>query len=167
MSPCKRLNKLLIFSCTVFILPFSACTDLLDEEMKKNKETVRFYIEEKWNRFDTTGLDTLIARNGTWSLGAEERPWGLEKEKAALMLWKKHYPGLNHTIEHIFAEGDRVVVRLTYARPPFDTVNLSRKARKKMKINEMKIFRLKNSRIIEMWSEYDTYKVIEKKEMEE
>ena len=81
---------------------------------ESNKQLVRRYYEELWNRWDFALADTLIdadiACRG--SLGTEVKGRAgftgyMESVRAA-------FPDFHNTIEEMIAEGDTVAARLTY-----------------------------------------------------
>jgi predicted SnoaL-like aldol condensation-catalyzing enzyme len=112
-----------------------------------NKEIVRRFFEEVFNKRNITYLDGLITPNYT-NHNASIQVKGPEGLKRAIEAQFKAFPDLHTTLEDIIAEGDKVVVRCIDHFTRQDGVKVS--------ITWIEIIRLENGKLAEAWAEMDT-----------
>jgi len=114
--------------------------------IQENKELVRRYNEEIWNRHNLEKYDEFVSGDVP-----------LEHVQQFLSA----FPDVQITIEDLIAEGDKVVARL-YAtatntgpfagQPPIG---------KKVEINSIRIYRIADNRIVETWAMQDRLGLME------
>jgi len=107
---------------------------------EQNKAVVRRFIEEVLNNQNAALVDELLAPDYVNHLV----PGGREAFKQFFPMMRSAFPDLkiHYHIEHLIAEGDRVVVRLTY---------LYTNAGKEATGSGLAEFRLANGKIVEDW----------------
>ena len=79
--------------------------------IEENKAIVRRVIEEGWNKGNLVVFDELVT---TDVVHQGNKTHGLEAFKKTISADMTAYPDLQMTIEDMFAEGDKVVVRYTF-----------------------------------------------------
>ena len=107
---------------------------------EQNKAVVRRFIEEVLNNQNAALVDELLAPDYVNHLV----PGGREAFKQFFPMMRSAFPDLkiHYHIEHLIAEGDRVVVRLTY---------LYTNAGKEATGSGLSEYRLVNGKIVEDW----------------
>jgi len=139
------------------ILVFHGCCDPQKTQTAEHKATVRYFLEDAWNRCDSSRFHEIISSNGSWYLGGKKYPWNPHVEAEIMVWWWKICPDYKYTLEDIFGEGDKVVVRLTFSGTPRDTLMGIPPTGKHFSTTEMQIFRFSEGKMIENWAEYDKY----------
>jgi steroid delta-isomerase-like uncharacterized protein len=83
--------------------------------LTQNKALVRRYYDEMWNRWDLVLAQELIAADISFrgSLGTSVR--GREGFIQYMQSVRGAFPDFHNDVEELIAEGDSVVVRLTYS----------------------------------------------------
>ena len=121
-----------------------------------NKDLVRRYCEDLWNRWDLTVVEELISSEIAFrdSLGMTAR--GLEGFTGYVAAVRAAFPDFHNTIEEIIAEGDKVVARLTYRGTHqghlFGIVPTGRQ----VVYSGIAIFRIAGGKIVDGWVIGDT-----------
>ena len=112
--------------------------------VQDNREIVRRYFEQVWNRGDMQAANEVLAYNFSLSCGALE---GREAIKMFISEFRSVFPDVHFTILSMLNEGDKVVVSwvLTGANP-------DKAARPTTGLG---IYRIANDRIAEAWAHTD------------
>ncbi len=107
---------------------------------EQNKAVVRRFIESTLNNMDATLVDELFAPNYVNHLA----PGGREGFKQFFTMLRSAFPDLkfHFSIEHLIAEGDHVVARIT-----FHFTNAGKEAT----ASDLSEYRLANGKIVEDW----------------
>ena len=114
---------------------------------KDNKESVRHFFEEVFNRRNLALIDDFIAPNYTNHNSAIPIS-GPAGAKQSIGTYLKAFPTCHTTIEDIIAEGDKVVVRAAdHLTRPSDGA--------KVTLPWIEILRLENGKAVEAWFEGD------------
>jgi predicted ester cyclase len=117
---------------------------------EQNKAVVRRFIESTLNNLDTALVDELFAPDYVNHL----MPGGREGFKQFLPVLRSAFPDLKmHTsIEHLIAEGDYVVARIT-----FHYTNAGKEATG----SGLSEYRLANGKIVEDWPPSDSASLLQ------
>lgn len=118
-----------------------------------NKATVRRWFAEMINTNNAGIADELIdAHYVNHFLPGQTGP---DVERQIMTLFFSAFPDLQGTIEDLFAEGDRVAVRLTWRGTNSGSFNGMPPTNKKVAFGTTNIFRLVNGKIAENWPQVD------------
>ncbi len=115
----KQPMKHSLLAVTLFTV-FTGCTDkaVLCATDEHNKQLVRTYFNEAWNKGNVSVLDTLLSKdyiNHTPSV--PNPPQGPEGLKPIIKAIRTAFPDLHYEIKDLIATPDRVVARVP-ARTP-------------------------------------------------
>ena len=123
--------------------------------IEENKAIVRRYIEEVYNGGNAKVIDELI--DPGYVHYARARPvWsGPQGTKEAIATWFSAFPDMYNGIEDVVAEGDKVVVRLSFRGTHTGTMLGHPPTGKEVATTEIVIFRLTDGKIVETWEEWD------------
>jgi steroid delta-isomerase-like uncharacterized protein len=83
-------------------------------DTEANKAVVRRYMEEFWNKGDMDTADEIIDPEYIHYSAGVPDVIGLEDAKQSIAEFRTAFPDLQWTVDDIFAEGDKVVVRETF-----------------------------------------------------
>ena len=125
---------------------------------QQNKELIRRWFEEVWNRGSADALNEILASNAKIhnlptdpSCGqngpCEFQPL-VEKFRSAL-------PDLNITVDDMIAEGDKVVARCTVRGTHRGDALGFAPTEKAVEITGITIARIENNQIVEGWNNFD------------
>lgn len=123
--------------------------------IEENKAIVRRHFEEIWNqkRFDLA--DELVATDYLSHLPLPGQPAGIEGFKYAVQMLLTAFPDLQHTIEDMIAEDDKVVSRLRVKgthQAPFRGILPTGRI---VTWTGIRILRLREGKICENWANWD------------
>lgn len=85
--------------------------------VERNKATVRRFIDEIWTKGNLSVIDENSAATLAVHDPAAPRPLSPREYKDNIAMLRAAFPDLQFTVEDLFAEGDRVVVRWTIRGP--------------------------------------------------
>jgi predicted ester cyclase len=109
----KKSHQFLLFAFLTPIL-FTQCAAVKHQKMaEQNKETVRLWFEEGWNKNRNEELITTCFSEN-WSDGNPLRPdqiEGFEGMKQLIRSYRDAFPDSHFTITHLFADKDNVAIR--------------------------------------------------------
>src|SRR5713101_3241137 len=80
---------------------------------EENKAIARRYWDEGWGTGNVAIVDEIFAPDNIFHPGVGTASRGTEAQKRGPTRWRTAFPDLRATIEDIFAEGDKVIVRWT------------------------------------------------------
>lgn len=81
---------------------------------EENKAVTRRFIDEVLNKRNLEAVDKYISPRIVDHSLPPGSPQGIEGVKQGLAMWFGAFPDLHGTIEDLIAEGDKVVVRMTF-----------------------------------------------------
>ena len=121
-----------------------------------NKEISRRFIEELWNRRKLSLADELVDKNCiTHQLrSGGDTPGvlrGSEEMKSRVKEWTTAFPDLRFMIEHMIAEGDRVMMQIIALGTHKGSWQGIPPTGKEVTIRVSVIQRIKDKRIVEDW----------------
>ena len=124
---------------------------------EENKAIVRRYLDEIWNKGNVDYLDVVAAPDYARYLVGQDQPLDRESQKRRLSGFLAALPDHRLTVEDLFAEGDRVVFRLTIRGTHQSTLLGVAPTGKSMTIYAIDITRLVDGKIVEHWGIMDTF----------
>jgi steroid delta-isomerase-like uncharacterized protein len=124
---------------------------------EQNKALVRQLIEEVFNRGNMSLIDELLAPD---FLEREEMPPGMPRDREGVRLattiLHNAFPNFKASINDIFAEGDKVVIRLPWSGTQMGEFMGIPPAGKSMSIGVIDIFRIDAGKFVEHWGLMDS-----------
>lgn len=128
---------------------------------EQNKALVRQFIEEVFNQGNISRINELLAPD---FVEHEELP-GLppDRESVTLMLTmlRNAFPDFKATIGDVIAEGDKVVVRMTWTGTQQGEFMGLPPSGKPMSMGVIDIFRMEKGKVMEHWGLSDTMAMME------
>ena len=117
---------------------------------EKNKETIRRIYDELWNGRRLEVADEVIAAGAVnYDTGLAPQPFGPEEMKGTVGMVTAGFPDNRHEVEDVIAEGDTVVLRCTLTGTNDGPFMGMPATGKKIKVNEIHIYRLKDGKAVE------------------
>ena len=124
--------------------------------IEQNKAVARRLIEDVFNQGDISLVDELIAPD---FVEHEEMPPGMpsgrEGNKAATAMLRSAFPDFKATIDDMVAEGDKVVLRLTWSGTQEGEFMGMPPSGKRFSISVFDILRIDGGKIVEHWGQMD------------
>jgi steroid delta-isomerase-like uncharacterized protein len=121
---------------------------------EQNKDVARRFIDEVFVRQDPDAVDELAAADftpHTWG----PTPPGRAALREAMQRAGRGVSDPQFTIEDMIAEGDKVAVRLTSSATHSGTFMSKPATGRRYTIQEIHIFRIRDSQVTEHWHEFD------------
>jgi steroid delta-isomerase-like uncharacterized protein len=135
----------------LFVIPIYA-----QSTASSNKEAVRIYIEEAWNKKKVDKLESLLADSTIFHVNNFYSPSGnKETTTQSINEWHTALPDFKYVIRNIISEGDFVFTNLQFTgthKAKFSGID---PLNNKVDISEMFLFQFKNNRIVEIWVVWD------------
>lgn len=124
-----------------------------------NRELVRRFYEELWNRFDASRIPELLdpAFRFRGSLGIETV--GHAAFADYMNLVRRAFPDFTNIVEEILCEGNRAFARLTYRGTHEGEVLGFAPTRRRIEYSGAARFRFEGGRIAELWVLGDLYRL--------
>ena len=125
---------------------------------EENKQLVRRWFEEVWNKGRADAIDEMFAENGI-AHGLSDDPanpiTGPKGFKPFHVLFRDAFPNMNIVVEDMVAEGDRVAARCS-VRGRHEGDFLGRSATQSpVDFTGMTIVRIDKGKIVEAWNNFD------------
>jgi steroid delta-isomerase-like uncharacterized protein len=127
----------------------------------ENKEVIRRYYGELWNRWEFALIDTLLSPDCTFrgSLGIDATGHAGFKEYMETV--QAAFPDFHNAIEELIAEGNTVIARLTYHGTHRGTLFGISATNRRIAYSGVAIFTLDQGRIARGWVLGDRYGLLE------
>jgi steroid delta-isomerase-like uncharacterized protein len=119
---------------------------------EQNKAIVRQMVEEIFNRGNVSRLDEFVAPD---FVEHEELPPGMDAKQMFTML-RSAFPDFKATIEHLIAEGDKVVMYMTWTGTQKGEFMGVPPTGKSISIGVIDIIRLAEGKFVEHWGIMDS-----------
>ena len=132
----------------------SALEDIRDTE-QANKEIVARFIEEFKNKANHDIVDELLAPDFVHHLADPRLPPGRDAIKLLGQSIVAGFPDVRATVEELLADGDKVIERTTARATNTGEFNGIPATGNPVTWTEIHIYRLKDGKIAEQWSEID------------
>jgi len=121
--------------------------------LEENKAIVRRFIEAE-NKRNLDSMDEFIAPDFV-SIESDTPTRGLEIYKQGIKTFTKAFPDLRGTIEDIIAEGDKVMARVKYTGTNTGEYLGLAPTGKKISMKAVAIYRIVDTKVVEMRSFID------------
>ena len=118
---------------------------------EQNKALVRQLIEEVMNRGNISLVDEIMPPDFVDHEGAPRLPPTREGFKQSVPMLRSGIPDFNATIDDVVAEGDRVVIRMTWRGTQTGEFMGMPPTGKSISVGVIDIFRIAGGKIVEHW----------------
>jgi steroid delta-isomerase-like uncharacterized protein len=128
---------------------------------EENKAMARRYWDEGWNTGNVAMFDEIFAPDIIFHPDWGPAARGIESHKQGPTIWRTAFPDFHATIEDIFAEGDKVVVRWTVRGTHRGNLELGSMGMtvpptgKHISFAGMDIFHFRGGKSVELWRNWD------------
>jgi predicted ester cyclase len=119
--------------------------------LEENKELIKSFVEEVFNKHNLTAIDKYHATNLTNGSGKT-----VESFKQSLTALFSGFPDLHVNIEHILAENNFVLVFLNFTGTHKADFQGMPSTNNRMTIRSADLYRIENGMIIEHWDVVDS-----------
>lgn len=117
---------------------------------EENKAVVRRIYEELWDGRNLQVADEIIARGGlNYDTGLTAHPFGPEEMKGTVRMVTAAFPDNRHEVQDIFAEGDRVMARVTLTGTHEGEFMGIPPTGRRIEVNEIHVYRLRDGKAVE------------------
>ena len=124
---------------------------------EQDKALIRRFIEEIFNRGNMSLADEILAPN---FVEHEELPAGIPKGREGVIVMttmlRSAFPDFKATIEDILAEGDKVVIRMTWSGTQKGEFMGIPATGKSISIGVIDIIRIAGGKLVEHWGQMDS-----------
>jgi steroid delta-isomerase-like uncharacterized protein len=125
--------------------------------IEQDKALVRRFVEEIFNRGNMSVVDELFAPD---FVEHEELPAGIPNDRESVVqlttMLRSAFPDFNATIDDIIAEGDKVVIRMTWRGTQQGEFLGVPPTGKSVSIGVIDIIRMANGKVVEHWGQMDS-----------
>lgn len=123
---------------------------------EKNKFIIRHWLEEGWSKGNVAVADDLIDPNFiVHGAGGQATLSGPDGVKQLVLTWRNGFPDGQMIIEDMFAEGDKVAIRMTWRGTHTGEFYSIAPTGKHVNVTSIGIDRIANGKIVEGWGEVD------------
>ena len=126
-----------------------------------NKQISRRIFEEVWNNKKVDVVDELMAENYVHHDPQSTIPGGVNGYKEFVHYYLHAFPDLRFTLEDEISEGDTVVTRWTVTGTHQGDLNGLASTGKGISVTGMTMARVRNGRVVESWSNWDTLGMVQ------
>ena len=135
------------------VAPYSREASMADDE---NKQVVRRFYEELWNRGNLDAADELVAPDYVrHDLRPGDAPPGPAGQKAVAEKFRAAFPDVSLEVEALVAEGDLVVARWTMFGTHIGAWGDSAPTGRSVRFSGVNFFRIADHKIAEIWNVRD------------
>lgn len=120
-------------------------------QVGRNKEIIRRYIDEVWNGQQFALIDEILAPDLVCHEPDGTDVQGNQRFRQVIPMLRKAFPDLHLTIEELVAQEDRVAFQLTIRGTHEGEFAGIAPTHKRVTATEMFIMRLSGERIVEYW----------------
>jgi steroid delta-isomerase-like uncharacterized protein len=124
---------------------------------EQNKQLFRQFIEQVFNQGNVSVIDELLAPD---FVEREELPPGLPRDREGVrqmtLMLRSAFPDFKATIEDMVAEGDKLVVRMTWSGTQNGEFMGMPPSGKRMSIGVIDIVRMSGGKFAEHWGLMDS-----------
>ena len=124
--------------------------------IEENKAIIRRWLEEGWSKGNLAVADELIGTNFVvHGAGGQAISSGPEGVKQLVATWRTGFPDGQMSIDDLLAEGDKVVIRMTWRGTHKGHFYGIAPTGKRVEVTSLGIDRVANGKIVEGWGEVD------------
>ena len=133
---------------------------------EENKAMARRYWDEVWSTGNVAIVDEIFATDNIFHPGVGTASRGTEALKQGPTRWRTAFPDFRSTIDDIFAEGDKVVVRWTVrgthrGNIEIPSVGTIPPTGKQVSFAGMDIYHLRGGKIVEAWRHWSSLQLVQ------
>jgi predicted ester cyclase len=133
---------------------------------EENKAIARRYWDEGWGMGNVAIVDEIFAPDTIFHPGVGTASHGTEAQKRGPTRWRTAFPDLRSTIEDIFAEGDKVIVRWTLGGThrgniEIPSVGTIPPTGKQVSFAGMDIYHFRGGKIVEGWRHWSSLQLVQ------
>jgi predicted ester cyclase len=123
---------------------------------EQNKAIIRRWLEEGWTNGNLAVADELIDPGFVvHGAGGQAVPTGPEGAKQLVSAWRTGFPDGRMNIDDLFAEDDKVVIRMTWVGTHTGDFYGRAATGRPVSVTSIGIDRVANGKIVEGWGEVD------------
>jgi predicted ester cyclase len=123
---------------------------------EQNKAIIRRWLEEGWTNGNLAVADELIDPGFVvHGAGGQAVPTGPEGAKQLVSAWRTGFPDGRMSIDDLFAEDDKVVIRMTWVGTHTGDFYGRAATGRPVSVTSIGIDRVANGKIVEGWGEVD------------
>lgn len=156
MKSLKRQSTLTIIIALVLFMSCTNQTSDKQDNLNQNKEIAR-EVFSSIDKRDFTRLNILISDDFALSEPESDQSWSKDDLFEGIRYFHTSFPDWTHEIDEIFAEGNKVVIRLTGQgthKSEYETIPATNK---KVKQSAVHIMTIANHKITEWWALEDNF----------
>ena len=121
-----------------------------------NEAIIRRWLEEGWSQGNLSIADKLIDPNFVvHGAGGQVVPSGPDGARQLVAAWRTGFPDGRMTIDDLFAEGDKVAIRMTWTGTHTGSFYGYAATGRPVTVTSIGIDRIANGKIVEGWGEVD------------
>ena len=121
-----------------------------------NEAIVRRWLEEGWTRGNLAVADELIdPAFVTHGAGGQVVPSGPDGVRQLVTAWRTGFPDGRMIIEDLFAEGDKIVIRMTWVGTHTGEFYGRAATGRQVSVTSIGIDRIAGGKVVEGWGEVD------------
>ena len=129
----------------------SGCCQMQSRTLAENKAVVLRSERELWSKGDLAVANDLYSPDFVCHFVVGPEWKGITGIKDEVASHRRSFPDWHEKVEDIVAEGDEVVIRFTSTGTQLGEFQGMAPSGRKVKIQEMAIFRLSHGKIVEQW----------------
>jgi len=137
------------------------CATKQAKTLSENKSVVLRSESELWSKGNLAVADELYSPDFVCHFIAGPEWRGLEGIKGEVRRHRTSFPDWNEHVDDIIAEGDKVVIRFTSTGTQLGEFEGIAPTGRKVRIQEVAIFRLAGGKIVEQWGLPDIHGLME------
>ena len=131
-----------------------------------NKAIAQRYWDEVWNTGNVALVEELFAPDTLYHSPGGRTSRGIEARKQTPIRWRAAFPDFRATVEDLFAEGDKVVVRWTVrgthgGNIEIPSVGTIAPTGKHISVAGMDIYHFRGGKIVEGWRHMSTLQLVQ------
>ena len=127
---------------------------------EQNKALSRQWREE-FDKKNWAALDEFVAPNVVMHFAGNPEPINLEATEQMLKMFYTAFPDLHHTFDDLIAEGDKVMLRLTFRGTHQEEFQGIPPTGNKIEFTAIVVDRFEGGKIVEHWSNMDNLSLMQ------
>lgn len=161
VAPANFMKTQILSTIPLLAITFLAPSILQGQTLSENKEIILRSEAELWSKGNLQVADELYSPEFVCHFidGIEWKgPKGI---KDAVSSHRRSFPDWHESVDDIVAEGDRVVIRITSTGTQLGEFAGIAPTGRKIRIDEIHIFRLVAGKVVEQWGMPDVHGLLE------
>ena len=128
--------------------------------INENKQLLRDYIAEVWDKDNVDALDDFLAPYYQRHRSPDTQPLSRAEQKALLIGFRTAFPDVTITVEDMIAEDDRIVFRSVMTGTHLGEFLGIAPTGRQVTFSLLDILRIENGKIVEQWGGPDVYDLV-------